>query len=116
MRRYELTDTEWERISQYFPDKEPGTPGRPPKPRRPLLNGIVWVARSGAPWRDMPEQYGAWETAYTLFRKMIDKGVLVQIFADLNIDADLQDISLDSTSVKVHQHGCGAKKGANPPK
>lgn len=113
MRRYELTDQEWARISPYFPEKEPGTPGRPPKPHRPIVNGIVWIARSGAPWRDMPERYGSWETAYTRFRELIDSGVLVRIFQKLNIDADMQDLALDSTIVKAHQHAAGAKKGAN---
>jgi len=116
MRRYELTDNEWTRIKRYFADKVPGTPGRPPKPHRPLINGIVWIARSGAPWRDLPERFGPWETVYTRFRELIENGILAQMFQDLNIDADMQDISLDSTSVRVHQHGTGAKKGANPPK
>ena len=113
MRRYELQDYEWERISKYFPEKIPGTPGRPPNPHRPIVNGIVWIARSGAPWRDMPERYGSWETAYTRFRELVDSGILAQIFQELNIDADMQDLALDSTSVKVHQHAAGAKKGAN---
>jgi len=116
MRRYELTDIEWERISKHFPDKIAGTRGRPPKPARPKLNGIIWIARSGAPWRDMPERYGPWETVYTLFRSLVDNGILERIFKDLSIDADLQDLSLDSTSIKVHQHASGAKKGANLPK
>jgi transposase len=115
-RRYELTDNEWERIKKYFPDKEPGTPGRPPKPHLPMVNAIVWIARSGAPWRDLPERYGPWETVYTRFRELINNGVLALMFSELNIDADMQDLSLDSTSVRVHQHGTGAKKGANPPK
>ena len=115
MHRYELTDIEWERIKKYFPDKEPGTPSRPPNPHRPIINGIVWIARSGAPWRDLPERYGPWETVYTRFRELINKGTLEKIFQDLNIDADMQDISLDSTSIRVHQHGAGAKKVANPP-
>jgi transposase len=116
MRRYELTDSEWERIAKYFPDKTPGTPGRPPKPHRPMVNAIIWIARSGAPWRDLPERYGPWETVYTRFRELIDNGILAQMFEELSIDADMQDISLDSTSIRVHQHGTGAKKGANPPK
>lgn len=116
MRRYELTDTEWERIEKYFPEKISGTPGRPPKPIRPILNGILWIARSGAPWRDLPERFGPWETVYTRFRSLVNNGILVQIFSDLNIDADMQDVSLDSTSIRVHQHAAGAKKGANLPK
>lgn len=116
MHRYEIIDSEWERIKDYFPDKETGSPGRPPKPARVKMNGIVWIARSGAPWRDLPERYGAWETVYTFYRELIDNGILLRIFAELNIDADMQDISLDSTSVRVHQHASGAKKGANVPK
>ena len=116
MRRYELKDSEWERIKEYFPEKVTGTPGRPPNPHRPIVNGIIWIARSGAPWRDMPERYGSWETAYTRFRELVESGVLLQIFQDLNIDADMQDLALDSTSVRVHQHAAGAKKGGLPPK
>jgi len=116
MRRYEISDEEWERISKYFPEKKAGSPGRPPKPARDMINGIVWIARSGAPWRDLPERYGPWETVYTRFRELIANGILIEIFANLNIDADMQDISLDSTSVRVHQHASGAKKGANPSK
>ena len=112
MRRYELTDFEWERIAKYFPEKVPGTPGRPPKPSRPILNGILWLARSGAPWRDLPERFGPWETVYTRFSELVDSGKIVQIFRELNVDADLQDLSLDSTSIKAHQHSAGAKKGA----
>ena len=112
LHRYELTDSEWSRISKYFPQNEPGTPGRPPNPHRPIINGIIWIARSGAPWRDMPERYGSWETAYTRFRELIDNGILFQMFRDLNIDADMQDLGLDSTIVKAHQHAAGGKKGA----
>jgi transposase len=116
MRRYELTDIEWERIKVYFPDKTPGTPGRPPKPTRPIINGIIWIARSGAPWRDLPERYGPWETVYTRFRELVGNGILAMMFNDLSIDPDMQDVSLDSTSIRVHQHGTGAKKGGNPSK
>ena len=116
MHRYELTDREWDAIENHIPKKKLGTPGKPPKPPRPKMNGVIWIARSGAPWRDLPERYGSWNTVYDFFRMLVDNGVLVKIFAELNIDADIQDISLDSTSVSVHQHGCGAKKGAILPK
>ena len=116
MRRYELTDAEWSQIEKYFPPKEPGTPGRPPKPARPMVNAIVWLARSGAPWRDLPERFGPWETVYTRFRALLEDGTLVKMFRDLNIDADMQDLALDSTSVRAHQHAAGAKKGENPTK
>lgn len=113
MRRYELTDSEWERVKIYFPEKQPGTPGRPPKETRPILNGVIWLARSGAPWRDLPERYGPWETVYTRFQEWLKRGIIEQIFAALSIDADMETLSLDSTSIRVHQHGTGSKKRAN---
>jgi len=116
MHRYELADYEWERIKKYFPEKVPGTPSKPPKPHRPIVNGIVWIARSGAPWRDLPGRCGPWETVYTRFRELVDNGTVVAIFRDLNIDADIQDLSLDSTSIRGHQHAAGAKKGGLHPK
>ena len=64
----------------------------------------------------MPERYGPWETAYTRFRELVDNGVLVEVFRESNVDADMQDLALDSTIVKVHQHAAGAKKGAKRPK
>jgi transposase len=113
MHRYELTDFEWERIEKYFPEKLPGIRGRPPKSARTKLNGILWIARSGAPWRDLPERYGPREPVYDFFCELTADGLFIRIFNDLNVDSDLQDISLDSASVRVHQHAAGAKKGAN---
>ena len=116
MRRYELSDGEWDWIEAYFPKKEPGSRGRPPKPMRDIVNGIVWIARSGAPWRDLPERFGPWETVYWWFGQLVERGVLVKVFQSLNIDADMQDLGIDSTSVRVHQHAAGAKKGAKAQK
>ena len=67
IRRYELTDAEWERLKPYFPDRQAGDKGRPRKDSRQILNGILWIARSGAAWRDLPERYGAWQTVYKRF-------------------------------------------------
>jgi len=89
--------------------------GRPPKANREMLNAILWIAKSGAAWRDLPERYGAWETVYGRFKKWEEKGVFIEIFNTLSVDADFQDLSLDSSSVKAHQHSAGAKKGAKIP-
>ena len=62
LRRYELTDEEWNRIAPLLPPENSGKQGRPQKCSRTILNGIVWIARSGAPWRDLPERYGSWQT------------------------------------------------------
>lgn len=110
-RRYELSDEEWERIEKYFPKREAGQKGRPRNDDRPIINGVIWIARSGAPWRDLPERYGAWSTAYARFMQWQEEGLFEKIFKELCIDADLQDMSLDSSIIKAHQHSAGAKKG-----
>ena len=99
IRRYELTDAEWERLQPYFPDRQAGDKGRPRKDSRQILNGILWIARSGAAWRDLPERYGAWQTIYKRFVQWQEAGILERIFHDLGADADLQDISVDSTYI-----------------
>jgi len=110
-RRYEISDEEWERIKDMLPSERSGKPGRPSGGNRTALNGILWIARSGAPWRDLPERYGSWSTLYDKFKRWSDAGVFERIFDALGVDADMQDLSIDSTSIKVHQHAAGAKKG-----
>jgi len=65
LRRYERTDQEWEQIASLLPPEKTGKPGRPSKDNRTMLNGMVWIARSGAPWRDLPERYGVWNSVYS---------------------------------------------------
>ena len=75
------------------------------------MNGIVWLARSGAPWRDLPERYGSWKTVYSRFRKWIDDGILDNIFHILSLEAELEELSIDASIIQAHQHSAGAKKG-----
>jgi transposase len=110
-RRYEATDEEWERIKHHFEDGNRSHKGRPRNDDRQMLNGILWIARSGASWRDLPERYGAWSSVYRRFREWEESGLFKRIFKELAEDADLQDMSLDSTIVKAHQASAGAKKG-----
>ena len=110
-RRHELTDGEWERLRKYFPGRQPGQLGRPRNDDRQMLNGMVWIIRTGAPWRDLPERYGAWSSVYSRFAQWQESGLLQMILADLGMEADLQDMGLESTFAPVHQHGTGAKKG-----
>ena len=110
LRRYELTDEEWNRIAPLLPPENSGKQGRPQKCSRTILNGIVWIARSGAPWRDLPERYGSWQTVYSRFRKWIEDGTLDNIFRVLSLEAELTELSIDDSIVKAHQHSAGAKK------
>ena len=111
IRRYELTDWEWEHIRPYIPEEQASSSrGRPSKDSRTMLNGIFWILRSGAAWRDLPERYGPWQTVYKRFVKWSKAGIFEEIFKDLAADADLQDISIDSTCIKAHKASAGAKK------
>lgn len=112
LRRYELTDEEWNCIAPLLPPENSGKQGRPQKCNRTILNGIVWIARSGAPWRDLPERYGSWQTVYSRFHKWIEDGTLDNIFRVLSLEAELTELSIDVSIVKAHQHSAGAKKGA----
>lgn len=73
---------------------------------------MIWIARSGAPWRDLPKRYGSWNSVYSRFRKWIEDGILDNILRVLSLDAELDEVFLDTTIVKAHQHSAGAKKGA----
>ena len=88
-RRYELTDQEWEQIASLLPPEKTNKPGRPPKDNRLMVNAMVWITRSGAPWRDLPERYGPWKTVYSRFRKWIGDGILDNIFRVLCLEAEL---------------------------
>ena len=107
-KRYEISDYQWSQIMGLFPVAKTG---RPPKDNRMIFNAILWVARSGSAWRDLPERYGPWKTVYSRFCKWRDDGTLQRIFKALAADADYENLSIDSTLVKAHQHSAGAKKG-----
>lgn len=107
-KRYELTDEQWEHVSGLIIHSKMG---RPPKDDWVMLNAILWMARSGAGWEDLPERYGPWKTVNSRFCKWRDDGTFARIFAALNEDADMENLYSDSTSIKAHQHSAGAKKG-----
>ncbi len=108
-KRYELSDEQWKQIKEMLPRAKTG---KPPKDNRIMMNAILWLARSGAAWADIPERYGSYKTVYSRFCKWRDDGTLLHIFEALNEDADFENLSIDSTSIKAHPQSAGAKKGA----
>ena len=114
-RRHAIKDSDWERIQSLIPLENTGE-GRPSKSNRLMLDGMLWKVKTGAPWRDLPERFGPWETVYGRFRRWNENEVFLTIFKDLSQDADLQEVSLDSPFCKVHTHAAGAKNGQNMPK
>ena len=107
-KRYELTEEQWNRVKDLIPRSKIG---RPPKDNRLMLNAMLWLASSGAGWQDLPERYGPWKTVYSRFCKWRDDGTFLRIFQELNQDADMENLSLDSTIIKAHPHSAGGKKG-----
>jgi len=110
-RRYEISDAQWERIKDWLPPERSGKAGRPSSDNRTALNGMLWIDRTGAPWEDLPRRYGAKSTVYDRFKKWTNMGVFEAIFDILSSDTDTQELSIDSTIIKVHQRASGAKKG-----
>jgi transposase len=106
--RYDLTDFEWSVIEPVLPR---GRPGPRRKNDRRVMNGIFWVLRAGAPWRDLPGRYGPYTTAYNRFNRWRKAGVWDRLMDAITKahDGDVQMI--DSSIVRVHQHAAGAKKG-----
>ncbi len=113
-RRADLTDEQWAAIKPLLPRGKKS--GRPPKwMKRQLIDGIRWRTRVGAPWRDVPEQYGPWQSVYGLFRSWQRAGVWAAILSALQICAEaagniVWEVSVDSTITRAHQHAAGARK------
>lgn len=112
IRRYELSYNEWTKLKPYFAG-EAQKKGRPRRDARELLNAILWIARSGAAWRDLPERYGAWQTAYKRFVQWQESGLLEKVFHELSADADYETLSIDSTYIKAHKASAGAQRGGS---
>ena len=105
---YELTDSEWEKLKELL---SKGKKGRPCLDLRRTLSGIKWILKTGSSWRALPSEFGNWNSVYRYFCRLQAKRVLEEIIVELSKDADLEEVSLDSTFVKVHRQGLGAKKG-----
>jgi transposase len=105
--RYDLTDLEWSVIVPLLPK---GRRGRKPQNNRRVLNGIFWVLRAGAPWRDLPERYGPYTTAYNRFNRWRKAGIWDRLMDAVVKTHDGKVQMIDSSIVRVHQHASGVKK------
>jgi transposase len=112
MRRYELTDEQWQQIEHLLPGRE-GCPGTHAEDNRLFVNAIIWMARTGAPWRDLPERFGPWNSVFQRFNRWAKRGVWQQVFETIR-DPDLESLMLDSTTIRAHQHAAGAAGKKRP--
>jgi transposase len=115
MNRGDLTNEQWAQLEPLLPPQKPRT-GRPSLDHRQVMNGILWVLRTGAPWRDLPERYGKWTTVYSRFQRWRKSGIWDRIFAGLQSIKDREGLVdweihfIDGSVVRAHQHAAGAKK------
>jgi len=105
-----LNDAQWKRIAPELPGKK-GDPGRSGKDNRLFVEAVLWLVRTGAPWRDLPNEFGKWKTVYTRFRRWAAKGTWESLFKRLADEPDFEYVMIDGTIIRVHQHGTGARGG-----
>lgn len=121
MNRGDLTNEQWEVLATILPPQKPKT-GRPGMDHRQMMNGILWVLRTGAPWRDVPKRYGKWTTIYSRFQRWRKQGVWNRILAELQTiksrekQIDWEIHLIDGSVVRAHQHAAGAKKATQKKK
>lgn len=115
MARHGLSDEEWSVIEDVFP--KPKATGRPPMAVRDAMDGICWILRAGAPWRDLPEELGPWETVFAHFNRWTSDGTLANAVARLKARFSTEDRfdhslwSIDGSITRAHRcAGGGGKK------
>jgi transposase len=107
--RGDLTDAEWHIFDPLLPDR--GERGPPIKDKRRTINGILWVLRTGAPWRDMPKRYGNWNSVFVRFSPVGAAWGVGRGIRDAGGPPADEEHAIDSTVVRAHQHAAGAKGG-----
>ncbi len=121
MNRGDLSNEQWDRLQPHLPLQKPKI-GRPAQDHRLIVNGILWILRTGAPWRDLPQSYGKWSTVASRFYRWRKIGLwerlltLLQQEADAKGQLDWQLHFVNGTVIRAHQHAAGAKKGTQKQK
>jgi len=106
--RHAISDADWDRIKDRLPGR-PGQSGWLASDNRLFVDAVLWIGKTGAPWRDLPERFGKWNSVWKRFDRWCRKGNWQQVFAVLG-DPDLEWLILDSTVIRAHPHAAGAKK------
>ena len=107
--RHALTDEQWLRICDLLPGRA-GLRGRCAADNRLFVDAVLWIAKTGAPWRDLPERFGPWNSAWRRFSRWADAGVWHRVLRALAGEPDLKLLILDSTIIRAHPHAAGARK------
>ena len=108
--RWVLTDAQWAKMEPHCLGK-PSDPGRSGANNRRFVEAVLWIARTGSPWRDLPQEFGKWNTVFKRFRDWVKADVFQALFDAVSEQPDMEYAMVDATIVKVHRYGQGAKGG-----
>ena len=109
-RRHDISDRIWELLEPHLPGRA-GSWGGKAKDNRLFINAVFWILRTGAPWRDLPPDYGDWKNTHRRFCRWRDKRIWEQLLEELVVEPDFEWLMIDASHVKVHPHASGAKGG-----
>lgn len=110
MDRFILTDAQWTKMQPFCLGKATD-PGRTGSDGRLFLEAVLWITRTGSPWRDLPPSFGNWNSVFKRFRDWVKAGVFKRMFGAVSEEPDMEYAMVDATIVRVHRHGQGAKGG-----
>src|SRR5215468_5168737 len=111
MHRHALSDEQWERLQAVLPRRRFGPASR--MGDRQFIDAVLYRAKTGVPWRDLPERFGPWKTVYNRFSNWADRGVWLRIFKELQLEQDETGSIIDGTVVRAHQDASGGRGGSN---
>lgn len=111
MRRHALTDEQWRRLQKVLPDQKTGP--APTLGDRVFIEAVLFRAKTGMPWRDLPERFGPWKSVYNRFNNWAKRGHWAAIFKELQVDIDDEGSILDGSVVRAHQDASGGKGGSD---
>ena len=109
-RRHDISDSVWHCLEPHLPSRK-GSWGGVAHDNRLFINAVFWVMRTGAPWRDIPPDYGHWSNIHRRFIRWRDKGIWEKLLEILVVEPDYEWLMIDASYCKVHPHGAGAKGG-----
>jgi len=108
--RHDIRDEAWAKIEAYFPGQR-GQWGGIAEDNRRFFNGVCWILRTGAPWRDLPDSYGNFSGVHKRFKRFCDNGTWVKILEQIIDEPDFEWLLIDASHCKVHPHAAGAVGG-----
>ena len=111
MQRHALTDEQWSRLQPLLPTRAPGR--KATRGDQLFIDAVIFRAKTGIQWRDLPERFGKWKSVYNRFRNWAQKDCWAQIFRELRIDVDETASIADGSVVRAHQDASGGKGGSN---